>query len=105
MDASLISEMKAMAEENRRLKRVYANVSMQNDLLRRLWEKMIRLAQSRELAVKAVAMKGVSIALACRAFDVSETRYRYSPKLDDENEQIADLLFALPSLPNMRRLA
>lgn len=43
-------------------------------------------------AVKAVAMKGVSIALACRAFDVSETCCRYSPKPDDENEQIAALL-------------
>ena len=56
---------------------------------------MIRPAQRRELAVTAVAMKGVSIALACRAFDVSETCYRYSPKLDDENEQIADLLLGL----------
>ncbi|MER5174134.1 DDE-type integrase/transposase/recombinase, partial [Thioclava kandeliae] len=37
-------------------------------------------------------MKGVSIALAYRAFDVSETCFRYSPKLDDENEQIAGLL-------------
>lgn len=34
MDASLISEMKALAEENRRLKRMYADVSMQNDLLK-----------------------------------------------------------------------
>ncbi|WP_394414406.1 transposase [Sulfitobacter sp. 1A15142] len=34
MDASLISEMKAMAEENRRLKRMYTDVSMQNDLLK-----------------------------------------------------------------------
>jgi len=56
---------------------------------------MIRPAQRRELAVKAVAMKGVSIALACRASDVSETCYRYSPKLDAENEQIADLLLGL----------
>ena len=56
---------------------------------------MKRPAQRRELAVKAVAMKGVSIALACRAFGVSETCYRYSPKLDDENEQIADLLLGL----------
>ncbi|NKX41410.1 IS3 family transposase [Rhodobacteraceae bacterium R_SAG2] len=96
MDASLITEMKAMAEENRRLKRMYADVSMQNDLLKEaLGKKMIRPAQRRELAVKAVAMKGVSIALACRAFDVSETCYRYSPKLDDENEQIADLLLGL----------
>lgn len=56
---------------------------------------MIQSAQRRELAVKAAAMKGVSIALACRAFDVSETCYRYSPKLDNENEQIADLLLGL----------
>ncbi len=34
MVASLISEMKAMAEENRRLKRMSADVSMQNDLLK-----------------------------------------------------------------------
>ena len=34
MAASLISEMKAMAEENRRLKRMSADVSMQNDLLK-----------------------------------------------------------------------
>ncbi len=34
MDASLMSEMKDMSEENRRLKRMYAEMSMQNDLLK-----------------------------------------------------------------------
>ncbi len=34
MDASLISEMKDMAEKNRRLKRMYAEMGMQNDLLK-----------------------------------------------------------------------
>ena len=34
MDASLISEMKALAEENKRLKRMYAESQMQNDLLK-----------------------------------------------------------------------
>ena len=34
MDASLMSEMKDMAEGNRRLKRMYAEMSMQNDLLK-----------------------------------------------------------------------
>lgn len=33
MDASMVSELKAMADENRRLKRMYAEMSMQNDLL------------------------------------------------------------------------
>ena len=39
--------------------------------------------------------RGVSIALACRAFGVSESCYRYSPKLKDENEVIADPLTGL----------
>jgi len=33
MDASMVSQMKAMEAENRRLKRMYAEMSMQNDLL------------------------------------------------------------------------
>jgi putative transposase len=43
------------------------------------------------MAEKAVARHRVSIALACRAFGLSEPCYRYSPKLKDENEEIADL--------------
>ena len=34
MDASLVSQLKAMEAENRRLKRMYAEMSMQNDLLK-----------------------------------------------------------------------
>jgi putative transposase len=34
MDASVVSQMKAMADENRRLTRMYAEMSMQNDLLK-----------------------------------------------------------------------
>jgi hypothetical protein len=56
---------------------------------------VIRPALRRGLAENAVARHGVSIALACRTFDVSETCYRYSPLLSDENEEIADLLVGL----------
>ena len=42
------------------------------------------------MAMNAIAQHGVSIALACRAFEISETCYRYSPVLSDENEEIAD---------------
>ena len=34
MDASMITELKAMDDENRRMKRMYAEMSMQNDLLK-----------------------------------------------------------------------
>ncbi|QBY00883.1 IS3 family transposase [Rhodophyticola sp. CCM32] len=93
MDASLMSEMKDMAEENRRLKRMYAEMSMQNDLLKEaLGKKPLRPSLRREVAVNAVARHGVSVALACRTFQISETCYRYSPVLSDENEEIADWL-------------
>ena len=42
-----------------------------------------------------MARRGVSLGLACRTFGVSETCYRYSPKLGCENEEIADLLVGL----------
>ena len=42
MDASLIAEMKAMTEQNRRLKTMYAEMSMQNELLRQPSEKVLR---------------------------------------------------------------
>ena len=42
-----------------------------------------------------MARRGASIALACRAFGVSETCYRYGPKLRAENDEIADLLTGL----------
>ena len=45
--------------------------------------------------MKAVRRRGVSIALACRTFGLSETCYRYSPKLKSENERIGDLLIGL----------
>jgi putative transposase len=47
------------------------------------------------MAENAVERRGCSIALACRAFVVSETCYRYSRLLSDESEQIADLLVRL----------
>ncbi len=47
------------------------------------------------MAVIAAKRPDVSIACACRAFEVSETCYRYSPLLRHENEEIADLLIGL----------
>ena len=53
---------------------------------------MVRPSQRREMAEWAVRYRSASIALACRAFSISETCYRYEPKLSDENELIADWL-------------
>lgn len=47
------------------------------------------------MAERAVRRRGVNIALTCRTFGISETCYRYSPKLQSENEEIGDLLIGL----------
>ena len=39
MDASLTAEMKDLAEQNRRLKKVYAVISLRNDLLKEAFVK------------------------------------------------------------------
>ena len=47
------------------------------------------------MAVQVVAERGISIRKACEAFQVSESCYRYTPALSDENAVIADWLLRL----------
>jgi putative transposase len=72
-----------------------AELSMQNELLKEALGKMSRPSMRRELGATAVTQRGMSVSLACRTFGVSETCYRYTPKLDQENDRIADLLVGL----------
>jgi len=47
------------------------------------------------MAQQAVAARGVSVALACRAFAISQRCYRYVPLRANENGEIEDWLVAL----------
>ena len=47
------------------------------------------------MAQHAVDVRGVSVALACRAFSISQRCFRYVPLLADENEKIENWLIAL----------
>jgi putative transposase len=55
----------------------------------------VRPSSRREMATWAVKSKGRSIRRACELFGVSQTCYRYKPKLSVPNEQIADWLVRL----------
>jgi putative transposase len=44
------------------------------------------------MAMNAISRHWVSIALACRTFQISVACYRYNPVLSDENEENADWL-------------
>lgn len=56
---------------------------------------MVKPSRRKEMAQKAIAARGISIRLACVAFGVSQTCYRYQVKLSDENVLIADWLMRL----------
>lgn len=56
---------------------------------------MVTPSQLKEVAQEAVSTRGVSIRLACSAVGISESCYRYQPKLCSENAEIADWLIRL----------
>lgn len=56
---------------------------------------MVRPSQRREMARWAVETRGASIRQACADFMISQTCYRYQPRLSDENAVIADWLVRL----------
>src|SRR5471032_553960 len=58
-------------------------------------KKMVAPSQRREMAQWAVAQRSATIGLACQAFGISQTCYRYRAKLDAENAVVADWLVRL----------
>jgi len=47
------------------------------------------------MAIKAVTDAGLPIRVACQAFRISESCYRYESKLDAENQEVANWLIRL----------
>ena len=56
---------------------------------------MVKPSRRREMAQRAVAEHSVSVRVACQAFGVSETCYRYQAKLKTQNDEIAEHLLRL----------
>lgn len=56
---------------------------------------MVKPSDRKKMAYRAVKEKGISISMASAIFKISQTCYRYTPKLSEENELIADWLIRL----------
>lgn len=56
---------------------------------------MVRPSRRKEMAEQAVEHMGISVALACRIFRISETCYRYRPRNRGDNALVADWLLRL----------
>ncbi|WP_432377569.1 IS3 family transposase [Duganella sp. P38] len=98
MDASLMARMKELEDENRRLKKMYAEERLKAEIVAEaLAKKLVKPSRRREMAQHYVAAGRLSIKVACLAFGISQTCYRYEAKLNAENEVIAGWLVRLTS--------
>ena len=69
-----MARMKELEEENRRLKKMYAEERLKRrDRRGGPDKKMVAPSQRREMAQWVVAQRSATIGLACQAFDISQT--------------------------------
>ncbi len=72
----MMARLKEREDENRRLKKMYAEERSISEIIQNAMQKS----------------KDISIRVACSTFGLSESGYRYCAKLRDENVQIANWL-------------
>lgn len=89
MDASLTSQLKELQDENRRLKKMYAEAQLSADVLKEAMSKKVGPSQCGEMAKWASRPRAHSIRHACRTFALSGTCCRYQAKASEENASIA----------------
>ena len=89
-----MSQMKSIAAGNAGIKRMYTEVSMQNDLLKDALKKAVCSCGCKELAKQMVGEAG-SIRLACATFRISETccRYEFSPERRERGDWCLAFMF------------
>ncbi|MEA9393618.1 IS3 family transposase, partial [Acerihabitans sp. TG2] len=93
MDASMMTRLKELEDENRRLKKMYAEERLKAEIIQEaMGKKVVKPSHRKQMAQEAVRCRGISVRSACQLFAVSESCYRYQVKLNEENEVIADWL-------------
>ena len=84
MDASQVRRLKELEEENRKLKQMYANIALDNQILKGIIEKKTLKPEARkEVAEELVYEYDISISRACRIMDIYRSYFYYRSKKDD----------------------
>ena len=85
MQLSDVKRLKALDEENRRLKQMYADLSIKHEALRDVVEKKaLRSAERRELVGYVQAEHDLSLRSACEIVGISRSVYHYQPNTDKD---------------------
>lgn len=95
MDVSLMARMTELEAENARLRKMYVEEKLKAEIVTEALEKSAEAVSPPQDALRAVQNRGASIRMACEAFRVSQTCYRYVAKADAENEEISNWLLRL----------
>ena len=77
MIASDVKNLKELEGENRRLKRIYADFSLENERLKNFMKKVLSPAEKHELVDHSREEFGLSMRSACSAIRVSCSVYNY----------------------------
>ena len=93
MEVSDIKRLKDLEDENRKLKEMYANLSLKHQMLEDLVQKKaLTAAKRREWVNYLREHYGVSISMACVVVGNSRSVYRYQPQPRDDHPLIEALL-------------
>ena len=85
MDVSQVRRFKELEEENRKLKQMYAELALDNKILKDVIEKSSR-ARGKERAGRWYCKKyDISISRACKLMDIHRSYFYYTEKKDDSD--------------------
>ncbi|XOV87019.1 MAG: IS3 family transposase [Pseudomonadota bacterium] len=100
MEASDVKRLKALEDENRRLKQMYAELSLDHKILKDvIGKKAVKPAIRRDLVNYVRAEHEVSIRRACRIVGISCSVYRYRPDANRDDAVIAALQEVIEEFP------
>jgi len=84
MEANEVKRMKDLEEENSRLKRIVANLTLENDAIKNVLEKKVRRPDDKREQVDLLVKEKLSVRQACKIVNLPKSVYRYKrvPKDD-----------------------
>ena len=86
MDVSQVKRLKELEEENRKLKQMYADLALDNRILKEVIEITLEPEIKRGLANGIVEEYDVSIARACKMMDIHRS-YFYYQEIEEMREE------------------
>lgn len=89
MEASEIERMKNLGAENRKLKQMITDLSLENMALQDVIKKTLRPVQRKQLVTHMISEFKMRVRKACAALGVSRSDYAYKPHLHGDSTVIA----------------